>query len=225
MFHTILYLSTFALADIPPEPPPGKHFVKHALQVNGMEGHQGVSLILYDKDSKGKKIDSYRIFNSTSKNQLMLTNARSIRGPNYGTPELWAIPSKTLDTWLAKTSASIEQQRKDCNNGIGCLHISRFRPHITAPDIGIPCKLNIKPVHSAPAGGPTRILETVVVKKISATTCVLQKQKPKAWKGSQEFNIDEVSGNCNHSPHLPYWFLSLGALCVIRRKTDITAQL
>jgi len=217
IFLLFTIYSSLLYADVPPQPPANKQFVRHYIQLKDMEKHTDFSLLVFDKQSKGKTIKSIGSFTAKRSKDVLIANQATSMPPSFGKPEIWLMSKTDHQAWSVELSTTILKQRQDCMNGIGCAHISRFRPSFSAPTKVIPCNVDITPVLYSKKDGPTKIVDTFSIKELSASTCILQKQARRAWNKNKEVSTDSMTSGCTSTPINPGWLLTIMALVGTRR--------
>lgn len=141
----MLLLSTLALADIPPTPPPNQQFVTHTVQPEGLADHPEHVLLLF---AKGDTISSYRTFSADNpsfgvEGELLRAGFSLMKRSDY---VMWA--DQTRDEILRQRTACAER-------GEGCAHISRFEPSFAPPTAVVDCGMTLALSGTAAMGEPT----------------------------------------------------------------------
>lgn len=159
----MILLSTLALADIPPTPPPNEAFARHTVSVDGLAAHPDFVVMLYPGSGE---LSDHQVFTAEkSKQDLSEDLLRA---------DFWLMPKADYATWSSATSAEIMRQRTVCaETGEGCAHISRFSPSYAPPTGTIPCKVTLDAPYTVPEGKPTDLQHAFSLTAASATACTL----------------------------------------------------
>jgi hypothetical protein len=171
MLLTALISLSIAHADIAIPPPDGERFVKHDLEVVGLEAHPEVVLIALDG---GDTVSGYRAFRPGGEARQTLARGGNNRGGGISAPSVKMLPKAAFEAWEKKSRADVAAQREACaSSGEGCAHISRFVPRYPAPKDAVDCGFTMTLVTSGPKRGPDTVVDTIALKTASASTCVV----------------------------------------------------
>lgn len=164
----MLLLSSLALADIPPTPPPDQAFAQNTVSVAGLEAHPDFVLLLYPG---GSELRNHQVF-SPERSEQQLSDGLLAAG-------FWLMPKADHAAWSLETSAEIMRQEVACaERGEGCAHISRFSPRYAPPTGAISCGVILDAPHTVPEGEPTKLRHELTLTAASATACALTAAQP-----------------------------------------------
>jgi hypothetical protein len=159
----MLLLSSLALADIPPDLPPGQTPAQNTVSVSGLEAHPDFVLLLY---SDSTELDSHQTL-SAERGELQL-------GDKLHQAGLWLMTQADYAVWSSATSAEISRQQTACaERGEGCSHISRFTPSYAPPATAISCGVTLDAPQFVPTGEPSLQQHAFTLSAASATACTL----------------------------------------------------
>ena len=204
MLSFCLFFSTIAFADVPPEPPAGKQFATHSVEIQNLKSF--ADYVIY-VGNKGKTTNTYRVFDSQTDKPLVLAQGSSREG-KITNPQFLLMTKQAFEEWSTKARQALQKQREDCMNGIGCAHISRFEPTYPSPS-GIDCNiaLNVQTT----SVDKSQFLSTYKLEKADDKSCVL--------KELVEHPVS--SGGCSTTPANGFWALWLVGLAYLRRNKKL----
>lgn len=191
MLLTALLSLSMAHADIAIPPPDRERFVRHDLEVVGLEAHPEVVLIAIDE---GSTVQGYRAFRPGGEARQTLAQGGRNRSRGISAPSVKMLPKAAFATWEREARGAVDAQREACaSRGEGCVHISRFVPRYPAPKDAVDCGFTIKLVTRGPERGPDTVIDTIALKTAAASTCVVETRPRTAEKDHEPVDM----GGCS----------------------------
>lgn len=191
MLLTVLLSLSMAHADIAIPPPDGERFVRHDLEVVGLEAHPDVVLIAIDE---GSTVHGYRAFRPGGEARQSLAQGGRNRSGGVSEPSVKMLPKSAFDVWEKEARGAVDAQREACaSRGEGCAHISRFVPRYPAPKDAVDCGFKMKLVTHGPERGPDTVIDTIALKTAAAGICVVEARTRTAEKDGEPVEM----GGCS----------------------------
>lgn len=183
--------SFLAHADIPPVPPDDKQFASNYVLFDTKAGLEDKVIVGYEP---GKTSSSNLIINSE------FNDYRSFSS----TYEFALLSKEEFEVWRAMKTETVQKQRADCYDGIGCIHISRFNPKIPNPT-GINCNFTLRYIHTVPMGEPGFLINIVQIDTATDDSCILSLTEVQKRTGlptsPQEQSPDSVDNEPQSAPY------------------------
>lgn len=167
----MLLLASLASADIIQDAPSGQIHINHVLRIEGLEAHPDVVLLALEEGAEGA-LHAYRTYTAENNQRELATGASRRQG--MATASFHLMTQADYEAWEKATSEDVERQRKLCEEGIGCVHESRFEPTMKAPTTRTSCGLEVSTQVSAPTGSPETRTDVYKIVEASATACSLE---------------------------------------------------